>query len=67
MVQEEFQQDDVIQMKSQLISTDMVAIDAAAAKLIGQNPDDIKYIKLANEKNIGEIDLSKLSINRIIM
>jgi len=58
---------DVIQMKSQLISTDMVAIDAAAAKLISYNPTAINYIKLASEKNIGEIDLNKLSINRIIM
>ncbi|HKI79012.1 MAG TPA: DUF362 domain-containing protein [Ignavibacteriaceae bacterium] len=58
---------DVIQMKSQLISTDMVAIDAAAAKLISYDPTAINYIKLASEKNIGEIDLNKLSINRIIM
>lgn len=58
---------DVVLMKSQIISTDIVAADAAAAKLFGMEPEDIPYIKLAAEMNLGKMDLSKLNINRIIL
>jgi uncharacterized protein (DUF362 family) len=58
---------DVLKMKSQIISTDIVAADAAAAKLFGVEPDDIPYIVLADKMKIGKKDLSKLSINRIKM
>jgi len=58
---------DVVTLKSQLISTDIVAADAAAAKLFGKEPDTIPYIKIADEMKIGKMDLSKLKINRIIM
>jgi uncharacterized protein (DUF362 family) len=59
--------DDLITMKSLLISTDIVAIDAAAAKLFGSEPDSIKHIKIAHEMKIGNMNLDKLSINRIVM
>ena len=58
---------DVVQLKSQIISTDMVAADTAAAKLFGKNPEDIDYIVHANDLNVGTMDLSKLNINRIII
>jgi len=58
---------DVVQLKSQIISTDIVAADAAAAKLYGTNPADIYYISFADEMKIGTMDLSKLNINRIIL
>ena len=58
---------DVVTMKSQIISTDMVAADAAATKIFGKEPADINYIKIADEMNIGTMDLSKLKINRIIL
>jgi uncharacterized protein (DUF362 family) len=58
---------DVALMKSQIISSDIVAADAAAAKLFGTEPETISYIKLAAEMNLGEMDLSKLNINRIIL
>lgn len=57
--------EDVVLMKSQIISTDMVAADAAAAKIFGMEPDDIPYIKYANDMKIGRKDLDKLNINRI--
>lgn len=57
--------EDVVLMKSQIISTDMVAADAAATKLFGLEPDSINYIKIADEMKIGRKDLDKLSINRI--
>lgn len=58
---------DVVTLKSQIISTDIVAADAAAAKLFGKEPSDIDYITFAAEMNVGTMDLSKLNINRIIL
>lgn len=58
---------DVVSLKSQIISTDMVAADAAAAKLFGKEPIDIDYIKIADSMNSGIMDLSKLNIHRIIL
>jgi uncharacterized protein (DUF362 family) len=57
--------DDVVTMKAQLLSTDMVAVDAASAKLFGKNPDDIPYIQFASEMNVGRKDIEKLNIKRI--
>jgi len=59
--------DDVTTMKSQIVSADMVAADAAAAKLFGMEPDDISYIKIAGAMGVGKKDLSSLNIKRIIM
>jgi len=58
---------DVVNMKAQILSTDMVAADAAAAKMIKKEPAEIDYMQLAYELGIGEIDLSRLQINRISM
>lgn len=58
---------DVAMLKSQIISTDIVAADAAAAKIFGKNPSDVDYIRIANEMNVGQMDLSKLRINRIML
>ncbi len=58
---------DVVTLKSQIISTDMVAADAAAAKIFGKKPSEIDYIRIADEMNVGTMDLSKLNINRIIL
>jgi uncharacterized protein (DUF362 family) len=59
--------DDVITMKSQIISTDIVAADAAAAKLFGADPEKIDHIRIANEMKLGTMNLDKLSIFRKIM
>lgn len=56
---------DVMMYKSQIISADIVAADAASAKLFGSDPMDIGYIKIAGEMGLGETDLAKLSIDRI--
>ncbi|MFZ3049134.1 MAG: DUF362 domain-containing protein [Desulfatirhabdiaceae bacterium] len=56
---------DVVSMKSLIVSTDVVAADAAAAKLFGADPGDIRHIALASEMKLGRIDLDALSINRI--
>ncbi|HVO74853.1 MAG TPA: DUF362 domain-containing protein [Ignavibacteriaceae bacterium] len=59
--------EDVVEMKSQIITTDILAGDVAAAKLFGAEPDSITYLTIADEMKIGTKDLSKLSINRIKM
>ncbi|MFC2133436.1 DUF362 domain-containing protein [Bacteroidota bacterium] len=56
---------DVVSMKSLLVSTDMVASDAAAAKLFGMEPEQIPYIKIAHDMNVGSMDLKTLNIDRI--
>ncbi len=57
--------DDVVQMKSLLISTDMVALDTAGAKLLGLDQSDIRHIGLAAAAKVGRSDLSSLNIKRI--
>ena len=59
--------EDLVKMKSQIISTDIVAADTAAAKLFGINPETISYINMADELKVGTKNLNKLSIKRIIM
>ena len=56
---------DVVRMGCQLHSTDMVAADAAAAKLFGEYPGGVSYIRLAAEQGAGRRDLDKLAIKRI--
>ncbi len=56
---------DVSLEKSQIISTDIVAADAAAAKIFGKEPETIGHIRIANDMGLGIMDLSKLNINRI--
>ena len=56
---------DVVKMKYLIVSTDMVAADAAAAKIFGMDPDDVKYIQMANDLEVGRKDLTKLNIGRI--
>lgn len=58
--------DDVLTMKSQIVSTDIVAADAAAAKLFGSDPEKVEYIKIAADMKLGTVDLDKLSIYRKI-
>lgn len=57
--------EDIVTMKSLLVSTDMVAVDAAATKLFGWEPADIRYIKLAADQKVGRMDLAQMNIKRI--
>ena len=56
---------DIVLMQSLIVSTDPVAADAAAAKLFGVEPADIRHIELAAKMQVGRMDLGGLSINRI--
>ncbi len=59
--------DDVVEMKSLLISEDIVTADAAAAKIFGIEPEQVNYINIADQIGIGKKDMSKLNIKRIKM
>ena len=58
---------DVVEMKSLILGKDMVATDAAAAKLFGIEPEKIDHIRKADEMGIGSMDLTGLSIDRIMI
>lgn len=58
---------DVVNMQSQLLSTDLVTADAAAARLFGLEPDTVGYIRLAGEMGVGRGDLENLAIQRIVL
>jgi uncharacterized protein (DUF362 family) len=57
--------EDVVQMRSQLISEDMVTADAAAARLFGAKAREVPYIRKAAAQGAGRMDLENLSIKRI--
>jgi len=59
--------DDLVLMKSQIISTDMLAADVASAKLFGIQPENVNYIKYGTSMKIGQGDLSKLNIKRLVI
>ena len=56
--------DDVVEMKALMASTDIVAIDAAAAKLLDHQPADVTHVKLAADLGLGTMDLDKVDIRR---
>jgi len=56
--------DDLVLKRTLLASTDIVAIDAAAAKLLGYQPADIRYIKIADQMKLGTMDLDQVDIRR---
>ncbi len=59
--------EDVTLLKAQIISTDMVAADAAATKFFGLEPKDIPHVRIAHEMGIGNMEIEKLRIKRIQM
>jgi uncharacterized protein (DUF362 family) len=48
-----------------LISTDIVAIDVAASRLLGHAADGIDHVRIAAATGIGQGDLGKLKIERV--
>ena len=59
--------EDVVQMKSQILTADWVAGDAAAARMLGLEPEKIDYIPIAHKTGLGNMKLESLSIQRIKM
>jgi uncharacterized protein (DUF362 family) len=56
---------DVVEMRAQVLSTDPVAADVAAAKLFGADPTEIRYIANAAALGIGSMELDPAAIKRI--
>jgi uncharacterized protein (DUF362 family) len=54
-------------MKSQIIASDWVAADAAAAKMLGVPTERIEYISIAHKMGLGNMKLDTLNIKRIKM
>jgi uncharacterized protein (DUF362 family) len=59
--------EDLVQMKSQIIASDWVAADAAAAKMLGVPTERIEYISIAHKMGLGNMKLDTLNIKRIKM
>lgn len=60
-------ENDLISTKALLAGTDIVAVDAAASKLLGNAEGEVRHIDLAAEMGLGEKDLSKVVIKRITL
>ncbi|HQM69174.1 MAG TPA: DUF362 domain-containing protein [Bacteroidales bacterium] len=58
---------DVVQMKSQIITTDWVAGDTAASKMLGVETSRIEYIPMAHKLGLGNMEIDQLNIKRIKM
>jgi uncharacterized protein (DUF362 family) len=59
--------EDVVQMKSQILTSDWVAGDAAAAKMLNISAGLIEYIPIAHNMGLGNMKLETLNIKRIKM
>ena len=51
----------------QMLGRDMVALDAAAAKLFGMKSEELGFVRFAGEMGAGEADLAKVKIKRITL
>ena len=56
---------DISPMKTLILSTDIVAADAAAIKFFGKEPSEIAYLRIAHDLKIGNMNLDQLKINRL--
>jgi uncharacterized protein (DUF362 family) len=56
---------DVVDMKYQIISKDIVAIDTAATKIFGLELEKVQHILLAEKLGLGTTNLDSLKIKRI--
>ncbi|MFA7232328.1 MAG: DUF362 domain-containing protein [Victivallaceae bacterium] len=59
--------DDVLNLKTLLMSTDIVAVDTAACPLIGLSPEKIGHLKCGEELKLGTMNLDKLNVKRITL
>ena len=56
---------DVVTMKYQLLSTDIVAVDTAASKILGISESRIGHIKRGEDLKLGTRNIDKLKVKRI--
>ncbi|MFA6003630.1 MAG: DUF362 domain-containing protein [Elusimicrobiota bacterium] len=57
--------EDLQAKKMQMLSPDMVLIDTAGAKVLGYDPGNIPYLKMAAELGIGRMDLERAAVKRV--
>jgi uncharacterized protein (DUF362 family) len=57
--------EDVVEKRTLLASADPVAVDAAAARVLGFDPEKVTHIKLAAGMGLGVMDLEQVDIRRI--
>lgn len=57
--------DDVVNMKYQIITKDMVAADTAAVKVFGLDVNKVKHIGIAESMGVGTTNLESLKIQRL--
>ena len=57
--------DDVKLTKQVIVSTDPIAVDSYGATLFGLTGQDLDYVKIGHEMGLGEMDLSKVSMEII--
>ena len=58
---------DVVNMKAQIISTDMVAGDTAAARMLKLEPGQVDYIPMAHSLGVGSMEIGNMNIHKIAM
>ena len=59
--------EDVVMMKSLILTADWVAGDAAAARMLGIGAANVEYIPIAHKMGLGNMNLDSLNIKRIKM
>ncbi|MCI0512652.1 DUF362 domain-containing protein [candidate division KSB1 bacterium] len=58
---------DVKTLNTIIAGVNPVAVDALGATLFGLKPTDLDFLRIAQQRGLGEIDLSKLKIKEIAM
>lgn len=59
--------EDVVQMRSLILTTDWVAGDTASSKMLNLQTEKIEYIPMAHKLGVGNMNLESLNIRRIKM
>jgi uncharacterized protein (DUF362 family) len=57
--------DDVKKLDTVIVGIDQVAVDSFGATLFGMKGSDLGYVKIADKRGIGIMDISKLKIRKI--
>jgi uncharacterized protein (DUF362 family) len=58
---------DVKKLDTVIVGVDQVAIDSYGATLFGMKGSDLGYVKLGHKRGIGQMDLNKVKIRKIIV
>jgi uncharacterized protein (DUF362 family) len=58
---------DTEEKKMVIAGTDRVAVDAYSVRLFGIEPDRMEYLKIANERGLGKMNLSQVALKEIDM